>query len=152
MVMSDDGYGRSLIPSGLIVLVFIALAGGWNAVALRVACRVGDGEIRAMPFLAGEAVAIGPLLLTAAMMLGFANQAIALWFYMFIGIPTLFVGLLIATTPPPPSGDATLQRYLNANAIARRTRRNRRFLAWCAAVVVLAVGLVVVVMGFPGGQ
>lgn len=151
LVMSDDGYGRSLIPSGLVVLVVIAVAGGWSAVALRVARRVGDGEIRRMPFLVGEAVAIGPLALISLMLL-LSNQTIAVWLFIFIGIPTLFVGLLIATTPPPLSADSTLQRYFNEDVIAQRTRRKRRLLAWGAAAVVLAVGLVAVVIGFPGGS
>ncbi|MBU8820348.1 hypothetical protein KL864_31190 [Mycolicibacterium goodii] len=151
LVMSDDGYGRSLIPPGLIVLVVVALVGGWNVLALRVARRVGEGEIRRTPFLVGEAVAIGPLLLTASMMLVFTNQAIPVWFYMFIGVPTLFVGLMIATSPPSPSDNTPLQRYLNEDAISQRDRqKRRRFAGWAAAAVLLVVGLVVVVVGFPG--
>ncbi len=64
------------------------------------------------------------------MMLAFANQAIPVWFYMFIGIPTLFVGLMIATTPPPLSSETALQRYLNEDAATVRRGRLRRRLAW----------------------
>ena len=73
LTINDDGYGRPPIPAVLIVLVVFAVAGGWNACALWLARRVGESEIRCTPILVGEAVAIGPLLVTAAMMLAFAN-------------------------------------------------------------------------------
>ncbi len=150
LTINDDGYGRPPIPAVLIVLVVFAVAGGWNACALWLARRVGESEIRCTPILVGEAVAIGPLLVTAAMMLAFANQAIPVWFYMFIGIPTLFVGLMIATTPPPLSSETALQRYLNEDAATVRRGRLRRRLAWGAAVVALVVGLIILVIGIPG--
>ena len=50
------------------------------------------------PVLAGEAVAMGPLALTTSLLL-FSNQTIRVWLFVFVGVPTLFVGLLIATTP-----------------------------------------------------
>lgn len=151
LVMTDDGYGRSLIPSGLIVLAVIAVAGGWNAFALRAARRVGDGQVRRAPFLVGEAVAIGPLVLVAALLL-WSNQTIGVWLFIFLGLPTLFAGLMTATTPPPAGSDTTVHRYLNEDKIAQRTRRRRRYLAWGAAAVLLVIGLVVVVVGFPASS
>lgn len=101
-VMTDEGYGLGLIPAGLITFAVTAVASGWNAAALRVARRVGDGEIQRGHLLAGEAVAMGPLALITLLLL-FSNQTIAVWLGIFIVVPTLFVGLLIATTPPSPS-------------------------------------------------
>jgi len=37
----------------------------------------------------------------------FSNQTLAVWFYLFLAIPTLFTGWMIATTPRRPAGRAT---------------------------------------------
>jgi hypothetical protein len=148
-VMTDEGYGRGLIPPGLTLSATIAVAAGWNVVALRGAQRVGEGEIRHRPVLAGEAVAMCPLALVALLLL-FSNQTIAVWFFVFVSVPTLFIGLLIATAPPPLGSDTALHRYLNEDAIAQRARRKRRYLIWAVVAVVLAVGLLIIVVGFPG--
>ncbi|MDX1876087.1 hypothetical protein SBI67_28545 [Mycolicibacterium sp. 120266] len=149
--MTDEGYGRGLIPLGLTLSATIAVAGGWNGVALRGARRVGDGKIRRRPVLIGEAVAMGPLALVTLLLL-FSNQTIAVWLFVLISIPMLFVGLLIATAPPPLSSDTALHRYLHADAITRRAHRKRRYVVWAVVVVVLAVGLLVLVTGFPSAS
>ncbi|GAS93646.1 glycosyl transferase family 2 [Mycolicibacterium canariasense] len=100
-VMADEGYGLGLIPIGLATLAVIAVAGSWNAFALRVARRVGEGEVQRRPLLVGEAVAMGPLSVITLLLL-VSNQTMAVWLFIFIGVPLLFVGFLIAATPPWP--------------------------------------------------
>ncbi|CDO11476.1 hypothetical protein BN977_06318 [Mycolicibacterium cosmeticum] len=47
---------------------------------------------------------MGPLsVITLLLMV--SNQTMAVWLFIFIGVPLLFVGFLIATTPPSPKSD-----------------------------------------------
>ncbi|TLH70661.1 hypothetical protein C1S82_22510 [Mycolicibacterium cosmeticum] len=102
--MTDEGYGLGFFSIGLTTLAVIAVASSWNAFALRVARRVGEGEVQRRPVLVGEAVAMGPLsVITLLLMV--SNQTMAVWLFIFIGVPLLFVGFLIATTPPSPKSD-----------------------------------------------
>ncbi len=147
LVVGVEGPEKQPIPAGLAIAAAVTLLGWWTVLVMRIA-RSDGRPLKSPSLIAAFVLAAAPVLL-AVFLIVFSNEVIGVWLFLFLGIPGLLGGLLIASAGNDPSNSGSkIRNYLNEPAADRRANIRKRIL-WATAGLLVLVGALLVWFGIP---